>query len=249
MEKDLQGKIEDLLRDKTFPETSSENVEYFAKGYDTFLKMVEKKNKGKNPMDVNFGAVEEAGGEIADYCGKYTFDDVQTAATLIVPGEGDYDYLVGIYFSSLINKIIKHNDEFTLTLDYHPFGLGTSLEKGTLIIDGSVGSMAGWFMKGGNLIVKGDAGPYAGAYMHGGKLVIEGNAMVCLACFMTGGEIWVEGNIDGQIVDGKTIPHNYDFHYATYSRGNIYHKGKKVWDIDKFNEWAEKENYENPKNI
>jgi len=130
---------------------------------------------------------------------------------------------LGFYLSTLVNKIIKENDEITLNMKNQIIThLGSYLEKGTLIINGDAGSWTGYNMKGGTLIIKGHAKNFIGYYMKNGKMVVEKDLGYDTGCNMDGGEIHCDGNI-------SEISPTCD--------GEIYKKGKKVWPKKKLLEW------------
>lgn len=80
---------------------------------------------------------------------------------------------IGIYLSALTNKIITDYEKITLSPGYPLTGLGTSLERGTLIIESKTGSHAGFMIKGGKLVLKKDTGEYLGAMGEEGEIRIE----------------------------------------------------------------------------
>ena len=80
-------------------------------------------------------------------------------------------------------------------------GVGTRMEHGELVVEGSCGHHLGARMRGGEIEVRGAAGDWAGAEMTGGVLRVSGPAGARLGAAypgaragMTGGEIVVSGD-------------------------------------------------------
>lgn len=100
-----------------------------------------------------------------------------------------FNYPSSIFFSALINRVIKENDWVYLSFkhdksiadpwfhDYFNFStVGLFLPRGTIQISSDyAGEYLGNMMTGGKIIVKGDSKSYVGDRMKGGKILIEGD--------------------------------------------------------------------------
>jgi len=86
----------------------------------------------------------------------------------------DHEY-GGFYLSALVNNIITDADTIVFKINLELEGLGRSLEKGTVIIEGNPGDSLADFMQGGQLIIKGDVKGYIGYKMKGGIIKVCGN--------------------------------------------------------------------------
>ncbi len=179
MEKDLDGKIEDLL--------NSESLDYNPRLVNALLYVGEEflEQEWKNYDDFYQKGLELVGNL------KYGLKDVEELSKRITPEQNS---LLGIYLSVLINKKITEKDTVTLTLEEDLDCVGMYLRKGTLIVEGNVNDNTGCYMKGGELVVKGNAYDYTGWYMEGGDLVVKGNANDNTGCYMKGGKLTIKGD-------------------------------------------------------
>ena len=177
----------------------------------------------------------------------------------IYKDKGEYNYRLCSYISSVINRttreyVQREKDEgmkekeikdLTLHLDLEPLeeivGLGyKNQEKCHLIIEGkNKKSSIGQEMKGGKIEVNGDGGEYIGSNMKGGEIEIKGNAGIRVAQGMQGGQIEIHGDATGQsngddMEDGKLIIWGEiggfdDSAFSSNNKGEIWHKGEKIW--------------------
>lgn len=81
---------------------------------------------------------------------------------------------IGIYLSALANKVLIDGETITLSPGYPLTGLGTSLERGALVIESEAGSHAGFMIKGGKLVLMKGTGGYLGCMAKGGEIHVEG---------------------------------------------------------------------------
>jgi len=143
------------------------------------------------------------------------------------------DFMLGLYFSALVNKIIKEKEEIETGFDEELDYLGAYMKKGTFIIKSPAGLFAGWKMIDGQLLIKNHAESDAGFEMQGGELIIEGNAGDSLGSCMEKGKIIVYGNAGnktGEFMKGGEIHVEGEIDYIDKScSGKIYQKGKRVW--------------------
>jgi len=121
------------------------------------------------------------------------------------------DGKTGIFFSALINKIIKPLDTLKLNFNEKIHSLGSYLSRGTIILESNAGDYLGDSMTGGKIIVKGNAGWDTGQSMEGGEIHIKGSVKDWIGRDMIGGEIHISGYLG-------LIYYN--------CKGKIYHKGK-----------------------
>ncbi|MEX2751466.1 MAG: formylmethanofuran dehydrogenase subunit C [Candidatus Freyarchaeota archaeon] len=117
----------------------------------------------------------------------------------------------------------------------------TRLEKGvrgTIIVEGNVGSEVASRMADGKIVVKGNIGPFAGLNMSGGELVVYGDAQERAGGEMTKGKIIILGKVsellptfkfeeevpeldlDGQKVKGPFLRFSGDL--SEEGKGSIY---------------------------
>jgi formylmethanofuran dehydrogenase subunit C len=80
--------------------------------------------------------------------------------------------------------------------------IGTRLDAGSIVVEGSVGNYAGRLMKGGRLEILGDAGAYLGSGATGGLIHVQGSAGDFLGGArsgdkfgLLGGTVVVDGNV------------------------------------------------------
>ncbi|MBU4501564.1 MAG: hypothetical protein KKA79_03165 [Nanoarchaeota archaeon] len=180
-EKDLDGRIEDLL--------SSESLDYNPRLVNALLcvggKFLEHEWKNYDAFyDISEGLVRGL---------EYGLKDVEELSKRIKL-ETEKHRKLGIYLSALVNKIITENDVVTLNLEEELDGIGMYLQKGKLIVEGNAYDYTGCGMEGGKLIVEGNVHDATGISMKGGELVVKGNAYDYTGCDMEGGKIVVEGN-------------------------------------------------------
>lgn len=83
--------------------------------------------------------------------------------------------------------------------------IGEGMEKGEILIRGSVDMYLGARMKGGKIVVEGDTGSFAALEMRGGEVIVKGNCDDYLGSAyrgewrgMRGGLITVEGNVGSE---------------------------------------------------
>ena len=101
-----------------------------------------------------------------------------------------------MYFSSLINNVIRPIDSLELNFDSSlklP-NIGTRLPHGRLIAHGSLGDDVAHQAEGGVIIVYGDVGDSAASYMNLTRLMIVGSAGSSFAYRMRGGQGRVVGH-------------------------------------------------------
>jgi formylmethanofuran dehydrogenase subunit C len=84
--------------------------------------------------------------------------------------------------------------------------IGSHLNGGRVIVEGSAGMHLGAEMRNGEIVVSGDAGDWVGAEMKGGRIHIHGHAGNLVGAAyrggrwgMTGGEILVDGNAGNEV--------------------------------------------------
>lgn len=102
-------------------------------------------------------------------------------------------------------------DGDTLTIDAASpklWRLGAHMKSARLVVNGSVGDLAGASMAGGTLIINGDAGSFVGAQQSGGRIEINGNAGDFVAAAtpgqrygMRGGAIVINGSCGHRTAD------------------------------------------------
>jgi len=142
------------------------------------------------------------------------------------------DGYLGLYLSSLTNKIIKEKDTITLRLNGKLDCLGSYLKKGKLVIEfkesnvrqavniGKLHSLDYWSMPEGprkiseKKVEKKNNNNLLGFHMAGGTIFVKGNVGKELGFNMTGGEIHVNGKIE---------------HIDPDCKGKIYHRGELIW--------------------
>jgi formylmethanofuran dehydrogenase subunit C len=93
--------------------------------------------------------------------------------------------------------------------------IGSTLESGTILIDGNVGRHVGSYMSGGKIVVRGDADDFLGMAMTGGEIHVTGNAANHVGANYSGapigmnrGTILISGNVGsgcGQFMRRGTI--------------------------------------------
>ncbi len=139
---------------------------------------------------------------------------VQEFLNEVRPGDLDYPGFLGIVLSVAVSRLPKGEYRFIVPetwkdVDFLFSALG---EDYRILLEGTVGNLFGWNLKGATLVLKGDAGhelgaemesgeievhgnvgDYAGSYMKGGRIVIHGNAGRYVGHRMTGGSIVIEG--------------------------------------------------------
>lgn len=92
-----------------------------------------------------------------------------------------YDKSIGLYISALVNKIIEE-EPIKLSVRTLLQGVGAFHKKGTLVIEGNVGKMAGYRMLDGKLIINGNAGWATGYESTGGKIIVNGGISHVAKC-------------------------------------------------------------------
>ncbi|MBU4502051.1 MAG: hypothetical protein KKA79_05630 [Nanoarchaeota archaeon] len=98
---------------------------------------------------------------------------------------------IGIYLNALVDKIAGSYDSILLAPQEPIDGLGTLMEKGTIIIKGNVGNYTGSYMQGGYMIVKGHTGMQTGYSMRGGIIDVRGSVQGDYGIASGGGRIIV----------------------------------------------------------
>jgi formylmethanofuran dehydrogenase subunit C len=73
--------------------------------------------------------------------------------------------------------------------------LGAGMQRGGIMVQGSVGRHAGEAMSGGALTITGDAGDWLAAGMTGGEVLVEGNAGDNVAAALPGDDLGVRGGL------------------------------------------------------
>lgn len=88
--------------------------------------------------------------------------------------------------------------------------IGAGMERGRIVVEGSVGMHLGAEMRGGNIEVHGDAGDWVGAEMRGGMIRVRGHAGHLVGAAyrgsrrgMQGGVILIHGNAGNEV--GSTM--------------------------------------------
>jgi len=153
-------------------------------------------------------AYSEAEEAIADI--DYKAEDIEELCYEL-DGNERLPYLItgpaGIYISALCNH--AGENEITLKLGelrrkMHMIGYRLPSKK-RLIIEGDMGNFVGSHLDGGELILEGSARDWAGAGMRKGKITIKKYAGYHTAEWMIDGEIRVDGRIRGigKVVNGK----------------------------------------------
>jgi len=208
--KDLEWKLDELL--KHSKDSDVPNIQELVYGCEEFLKHT-KNVKLDGPLimeEEKFDYLYSVGNNLSNYM-DYTLDDIRGLSDLL--GELKLENsLLGYYLSILINKVIEDDDE--LEIPYLGEGLGTSMTKGTLIINGDAGDALGYCMQGGKIVVRGNAGnrvgnwmkdgmivvrndigDYTGFFSSDGSIVVGGNAGDDTGAYLEGGDIMVMGNV------------------------------------------------------
>ena len=192
-EKNLEGTVNDLLETEYSPGTVSRLI---CLGYEFSEKV----------GSLNYDDSYLEGVKISESI-DYTFKDVEELSKRIkVRTEGDR--WLGLYISALINKGITKEYTLTLALNSELNGIGSYLEKGTIIVEGNANHYKGLGMKGGKIIVEGNTNGCTGEGMRGGSIIVKGNANDNTGYFMEGGKIIVEGKVNkytGWNVEGGQI--------------------------------------------
>jgi hypothetical protein len=120
-------------------------------------------------------------------------------------GEFVYHQAAGAYLSALIVGVMKENDILELNLgSLNMNNIGRNLERGKLVIRGSIGYGLGWDMTGGEIVFNGDAGSSVGFGMHAGRITVNGVARDSIGTLMTGGTIIVNGPCGRRIGVSRT---------------------------------------------
>ena len=73
--------------------------------------------------------------------------------------------------------------------------LGVGMQRGGILVQGSVGRHAGEAMSGGTLTITGNAGDWLAAGMTGGEVLVEGNAGDNVAAALPGDDLGVRGGL------------------------------------------------------
>jgi formylmethanofuran dehydrogenase subunit C len=73
--------------------------------------------------------------------------------------------------------------------------LGAGMQRGGIMVQGSVGRHAGEAMSGGALTITGDAGDWLAAGMTGGEVLVEGNAGDNVAAALPGDDLGIRGGL------------------------------------------------------
>jgi len=148
----------------------------------SFEKFLKEKSPGDN-FDIGYQIGERLAKEL-----KYTKSDLENVVGNLYQGDDlskpyvfhknfllrfTYEKSIGVYISALVNKIIG---EYPLNLHIRTLlqGIGCFQKKGTLVVYGSVGKMAGYKMEGGLLVINGNTSWGTGYDMTGGKLIVNG---------------------------------------------------------------------------
>lgn len=104
---------------------------------------------------------------------KYSKEDLTELSSNIIE-DVVLAHWFGSYLSALVNRIITKNDKIILKPRMKLDWIGTMFEKGTLVVEASVGSHAGDSMRGGSLIIEGNAGDYTGIGIAQGLIEVKG---------------------------------------------------------------------------
>jgi glutamate synthase domain-containing protein 2 len=82
---------------------------------------------------------------------------------------------------------------------------GVAIRGAEVVVKGNIGSRAGQVMKEGTLLCCGNASFMAGYMMYGGRIVILGNSGAQIGQDMTGGSIYVAGKVESLGTDAQLI--------------------------------------------
>lgn len=149
----------------------------------------------------------------------YTLENLENLSKRIfLENPWEYSESLGIYFSALINKIIKKDETVKLTTSVKLECAGMYLAKGNLIVEGNAGSFAGRSMTGGKIIITGDASDYLAYEMKNGIIVVDGKSGGCIGYQADGGELFVK-EVESMI--------------AMSCQATVYKKCVKIWPPDR----------------
>ncbi|MBM3199337.1 hypothetical protein FJZ53_00245 [Candidatus Woesearchaeota archaeon] len=205
-DKDLEEMIGSMLLETRAEDNSDkETVATLLRSCNIFIRQ-------RSTMHPCIDDIYELGEKIADKMPYFTKDDLESLSKMITP-ENCKDVYLGFYISALVNKIITENSLITLKLEVGLYGIGAYQEKGTVAVEGDLGSLTGHSLQGGTLLVEGDTGNRTGNGMKLGRIVITGGAGEDTGDFMEGGEIIAYGEIKSVVPEW---------------RGRIYSQGRRL---------------------
>jgi len=182
--KSLKRTLEDLAKGpKMRKMVCPENVYDLLAGWELFRK--------KQKTRRSYEDIYNVGKEIAENL-DYTDMDLEDLTTKF---SETTDKFLGLYFSALMNKIMKRSTTLRLEIKNKPEGLGAYLEKGKLIVNGNIGDDLGHYMQGGKIIVHGNVGDYMGFAMKGGRIIVHGDIGKDAGMNMMYGRMIIYGNV------------------------------------------------------
>ncbi len=158
-----------LLSFETFLKEKSPG-DNFEKGYRIGEKLAEKIGYAKEDLECVVRNLRQAADYLTPYIIHKNFFLKYT-----------YDKSIGLYLSALVNKIIEE-EPIKLLVRTTLHGLGAFHKKGTLVIEGNIGKMAGYRMLDGKLIINGNAGWATGYESTGGKIIVNGGISHVAKC-------------------------------------------------------------------
>ena len=133
--------------------------------------------------------------------GKLAHPDVAGFIDGVDPGEFDYPGFLGIVLSVAVSRLPKGEYEFKLGerwkgVDFLFSGLGKGFR---ISVEGDVGNLFGWNLRGAELTLRGNAGHELGAEMEDGKIEVFGEVGDYAGSYMKGGEVLVHGSAGGYV--------------------------------------------------
>lgn len=189
--KDLEKKTEDLINFH-FPEYSKKRVERLVNTSELFLEEQKK-------IGLYFKSIEQRYNIANDLVKNMLYTNLDLEGFIkSLPIDNKCEPL-GIYISALINKLIEEDDIIILDANNEFLGLGSYLERGTLMVKGDIGHETGYSMKGGKIIVKGSVKDMPGFNMLDGKIIINGYAGRWVGNCMEGGEILIGRDVENRV--------------------------------------------------
>jgi len=235
-EKDHKEDIDRLINynPKSIPDLEK-SIEYFLEVFKEYEELAEENNQ---TVLWDQSETEEVYNEALCLVSKvdYYSEDIDKLINNL--SESENYHKLGLFFSALINNVIKYNETLSLYIPKEIDDFGAFFSKGVLVANGDLGAFPGEYMTGGLFKIMGNAGYCAGIggeggvlyinknsgdkpgwVMKGGNIIVQGNSGRKTGGWMKGGKIYVMGNIESIVQEDK----------GENSTGRIYQNKKLVW--------------------